>query len=152
MKLAGLLIFLSDIHSLGLKNTEGLLHTTSWYWDLNDDTRKFSKRFFDKTKRMPTDIQAADYSATTTYLKAVQAAKSTDADKVMAELKKMPINDFYAKGSIRADGRMVHDMYLVEVKSPADSKQPWDYLKVNAKLPGDQVFTTQADSKCAIWK
>jgi branched-chain amino acid transport system substrate-binding protein len=152
MKLAGLLIFLSDIHSLGLKNTEGLLHTTSWYWDLNDDTRKFSKRFFDKTKRMPTDIQAADYSATMTYLKAVQAAKSTDADKVMAELKKTPINDFYAKGVIRADGRMVHDMYLVEVKSPAESKQPWDYLKVNAKLPGDQVFTTQADSKCAIWK
>jgi branched-chain amino acid transport system substrate-binding protein len=152
MKLAGLLIFLSDIHSLGLKNTEGLLHTTSWYWDLNDDTRKFSKRFFDKTKRMPTDIQAADYSATMTYLKAVQAAKTTDADKVMAELKKTPINDFYAKGVIRADGRMVHDMYLVEVKSPADSKQPWDYLKVNAKLPGDQVFTTQADSKCALWK
>jgi branched-chain amino acid transport system substrate-binding protein len=152
MKLAGLLIFLSDIHSLGLKNTEGLLHTTSWYWDLNDDTRKFSKRFFDKTKRMPTDIQAADYSATMTYLKAVQAAKTADADKVMAELKKTPINDFYAKGVIRADGRMVHDMYLVEVKSPADSKQPWDYLKVNAKLPGDQVFTTQADSKCAIWK
>ncbi|MDM0072649.1 ABC transporter substrate-binding protein [Variovorax sp. J31P207] len=152
MKTAGLLIFLSDIHSLGLKNTEGLLHTTSWYWDLNDDTRKFSKRFFDKTKRMPTDIQAADYSATMTYLKAVQAAKTVDADKVMAELKKTPINDFYAKGVIRADGRMVHDMYLVEVKSPADSKQPWDYLKVNAKLPGDQVFTTQADSKCALWK
>ncbi|MDM0016314.1 ABC transporter substrate-binding protein [Variovorax saccharolyticus] len=152
MKTAGLLIFLSDVHSLGLKNTEGLLHTTSWYWDLNDDTRKFAKRFFDKTKRMPTDIQAADYSATTTYLKAVQAAKTTDSDKVMAELKKTPINDFYAKGVIRADGRMVHDMYLVEVKSPADSKQPWDYLKVNATLPGDQVFTTKADSKCALWK
>ncbi|MGO4389801.1 ABC transporter substrate-binding protein [Variovorax sp. M-6] len=152
MKLAGLLIFLTDIHSLGLKNTEGLLHTTSWYWDLNDDTRKFSKRFFDKTKRMPTDIQAADYSATMTYLKAVQAAKTTDADKVMAELKKTPINDFYAKGTIRADGRMVHDMYLVEVKSPAESKQPWDYLKVIAKLPGDQVFTAKADSKCALWK
>ncbi|MDM0080613.1 ABC transporter substrate-binding protein [Variovorax sp. J31P179] len=152
MKTAGLLIFLSDIHSLGLKNTEGLLHTTSWYWDLNDDTRKFSKRFFDKTKRMPTDLQAADYSATMTYLKAVQAAKTVDADKVMAELKKTPINDFYAKGVIRPDGRMVHDMYLVEVKSPADSKQPWDYLKVIAKLPGDQVFTAQADSKCALWK
>ena len=152
MKTAGLLIFLTDVHSLGLKNTEGLLHTTSWYWDLNDDTRKFSKRFFDKTKRMPTDIQAADYSATTTYLKAVQAAKTTDADKVMAELKKTPINDFYAKGVIRADGRMVHDMYLVEVKSPADSKAPWDYLKVNATLPGDQVFTAKADSKCALWK
>jgi branched-chain amino acid transport system substrate-binding protein len=152
MKLAGLLIFLSDVHSLGIKNTEGLLHTTSWYWDLNDDTRKFSKRFFDKTKRMPTDIQAADYSATMTYLKAVDAAKTTDADKVMAQLKSMKLDDFYAKGQIRADGRYVHDMYLVEVKSPADSKQPWDYLKVNAKLPGDQVFTTKADSKCALWK
>jgi len=152
MKLAGLLIFLSDIHSLGLKNTEGILHTTSWYWDLNDDTRKFSKRFFDKTKRMPTDIQAADYSATMTYLKAVQAAKTTDSDKVMAQLKSMKLDDFYAKGQIRADGRYVHDMYLVEVKSPAESKQPWDYLKVNAKLPGDQVFTSKADSKCALWK
>ena len=152
MKTAGLLIFLSDVHSLGLKNTEGLLHTTSWYWDLNDDTRKFAKRFFDKTKRMPTDIQAADYSATTTYLKAVEAAKTTDSDKVMAQLKSMKIDDFYAKGQIRPDGRMVHDMYLVEVKSPAESKQPWDYLKVNAKLPGDQVFTTKADSKCALWK
>lgn len=152
MKLAGLLIFLSDIHSLGLKNTEGLLNTTSWYWDLNDDTRKFAKRFFDKTKRMPTDVQAADYSATMTYLKAVEAAKTTNSDKVMAQLKSMKIDDFYGKGQIRADGRYVHDMYLVEVKSPAESKQPWDYLKVVAKLPGDQVFTTKADSKCALWK
>ena len=152
MKLAGLLVFITDIHSLGLKNTEGLLLTTSWDWNLDDASRAFGRRFFDKTKRMPTDIQAADYSATMTYLKAVQAAKTTDADKVMAELKKTPINDFYAKGVIRPDGRMVHDMYLVEVKSPADSKQPWDYLKVNAKLPGDQVFTSKADSKCALWK
>ncbi|MEJ8855459.1 ABC transporter substrate-binding protein [Variovorax robiniae] len=152
MQLAGLLIFLSDIHSLGLKNTEGLVHTTSWYWDLNDDTRKFATRFFEKTKRMPTDVQAADYSATMTYLKAVAAAKTTDSDKVMAQLKSMKIDDFFGKGQIRADGRYVHDMYLVEVKSPAESKQPWDYLKVIKKLPGEQVFTTQAESKCAIWK
>ncbi|MDM0080614.1 ABC transporter substrate-binding protein [Variovorax sp. J31P179] len=152
MKLAGLLVFITDIHSLGLKNTEGLLLTTSWDWNLNQETRAFGKKFFDKTKRMPTDIQAADYSATTTYLKAVQAAKSTDADKVMAELKKMPINDFYAKGSIRADGRMVHDMYLMQVKSPSESTQPWDYYKMVAKLPGEEVFTTKAESKCAIWK
>jgi branched-chain amino acid transport system substrate-binding protein len=152
IKLAGLLVFLSDVHSLGLKNTEGLLHTTSWYWDLNDDTRKFANRYFEKTKRMPTDIQAADYSATMTYLKAVEAAKSTDSDKVMEQLKKTPINDFYAKGTIRADGRMVHDMYLVQVKAPADSKKPWDYLKVLKTLPGDQVFTTKAESKCALWK
>jgi branched-chain amino acid transport system substrate-binding protein len=152
MKVAGLLVFLSDIHSLGLKNTEGLLHTTSWYWDLNDETRKWATRYFDKTKRMPTDIQAADYSATMTYLKAVEAAKSTDADKVMEQLKKMPISDFYGKGQIRADGRYVHDMYLVQVKAASESKKPWDYLKVVKTLPGEQVFTTKAESKCALWK
>ncbi|KPU87930.1 ABC transporter permease [Variovorax paradoxus] len=152
MKTAGLLVFLTDIHSLGLKNTEGLLHTTSWYWDLNDDTRKFANRFFEKTKRMPTDVQAADYSATTTYLKAVAAAKTTDADKVMAQLRSMKIDDFYGKGQIRADGSFIHDMYLVEAKSPAESKKPWDYLKVLKTLPGDQVFTTKAESKCALWK
>jgi branched-chain amino acid transport system substrate-binding protein len=152
MKTAGLLVFLTDIHSLGLKNTEGLLHTTSWYWDLNDDTRKFANRFYEKTKRMPTDVQAADYSATMTYLKAVQAAKTTDADKVMAQLKSMKIDDFYGKGQIRADGSFIHDMYLVEAKSPAESKKPWDYLKVLKTLPGDQIFTTKAESKCALWK
>ncbi|MFS2049610.1 ABC transporter substrate-binding protein [Variovorax sp. Varisp41] len=152
MKTAGLLVFLTDIHSLGLKNTEGLLHTTSWYWDLNDDTRKFANRFFEKTRRMPTDVQAADYSATTTYLKAVAAAKTTDADKVMAQLRSMKIDDFYGKGQIRADGSFIHDMYLVEAKSPAESKKPWDYLKVLKTLPGDQVFTTKAESKCALWK
>ncbi|MGO4389800.1 ABC transporter substrate-binding protein [Variovorax sp. M-6] len=152
MKMAGLLVFITDIHSLGLKNTEGLLLTTSWDWNLDEKTRAFGKKFFDKTKRMPTDIQAADYSATTAYLKAVQAVKSTDADKVMAELKKTPINDFYAKGTIRADGRFVHDMYLMQVKSPSESTQPWDYYKLVAKLPGDQVFTTLADSKCALLK
>ncbi|MDB5879997.1 MAG: extracellular ligand-binding receptor [Variovorax sp.] len=152
MKTAGLLVFLTDIHSLGLKNTEGLLHTTSWYWDLNDDTRKFANAFFAKTKRMPTDVQAADYSATMTYLKAVTAAKTTDSDKVMAELKSMKIDDFYGKGQIRADGSFIHDMYLVEAKSPAESKKPWDYLKVIQKLPGEQVFTAKADSKCPLWK
>jgi len=152
MKTAGLLVFLSDIHSLGLKNTEGLLHTTSWYWDLNDESRKFANRFFEKTKRMPTDVQAADYSATMTYLKAVAAAKTTDSDKVMAQLKSMKIDDFYGKGQIRADGSFIHDMYLVEVKSPAESKKPWDYLKVLKTLPGDQVFTTKAETKCALWK
>lgn len=153
MKLAGLLVFLSDVHSLGLRNTGGLLHTTSWYWDLNDDTRAWAKRFFDKTKRMPTDVQAADYSATMTYLKAVQAAGTTDADKVMEELRKLTINDAYTKnGKIRPDGRMVHDMYLVEAKQPSESKAPWDYLKVVKTLPGDQVYTTKAESKCALWK
>ena len=152
MKMAGLLVFITDVHSLGLKNTEGLLLTTSWDWNLNDQTRAFGKKFFEKTKRMPTDIQAANYSATMNYLKALQATKTEDADKVMAYLKSTPLDDFYAKGTIRPDGRYVHDMYLMQVKSPAESKQPWDYYKVVTKLPGDQVFTTKAESKCALWK
>ncbi|HZF82458.1 MAG TPA: ABC transporter substrate-binding protein [Burkholderiaceae bacterium] len=152
MKMAGLLVFVSDVHSLGLKNTEGLLLTTSWDWNLDDESRKFGKRYFDKMKRMPTDIQAADYSATMNYLKAVQATKTTDSDKVMAYLKSTPLKDFYAQGTVRPDGRYVHDMYLMQVKSPAESKQPWDYYKVVSKLPGDQVYTTKAESKCALWK
>ncbi len=152
MKLAGLLVFITDVHSLGLKNTEGLLLTTSWDWNLNDQTREFGKKFFAKAKRMPTDIQAADYSATMNYLKAVQAVGSTDADKVMAKLKSTPIDDFYAKGVIRPDGRFAHDMYLMQVKSQKESQQPWDYYKVVAKLPADQVWTTKAESKCALWK
>ena len=129
MKMVGLLVFVTDVHSLGLKTTEGLLLTTSWDWNLDEKTRAFGRRFFEKTKRMPTDIQAADYSATTTYLKAVQAAKTVDADTVMAQIKSTPIDDFYAQGTVRADGRFVHDMYLVQVKSPAESKAPWDYYK-----------------------
>ena len=152
MKMAGLLVFITDVHSLGLRNTEGLLLTTSWDWNLNDQTRAFGKRFFEKTKRMPTDIQAANYSATMNYLKALQATKTEDADKVMAYLKSTKLKDFYAEGSIRPDGRYVHDMYLMQVKSPAESTQPWDYYKVVKKLPGDQVFTTKAESKCALWK
>ncbi len=152
MKMAGLLVFITDVHSLGLKNTEGLLLTTSWDWNLNDKSREFGKKFFAKTKRMPTDIHAANYSATMNYLKAVQAAGTTDADKVMAKLKSTPIDDFYAKGVIRPDGRFAHDMYLMQVKSPKESQQPWDYYKVVAQLPADQVWTTKAESKCALWK
>ena len=152
MKMAGLLLFITDIHSRGLKNTAGLQFTSSWYWDLNDDTRKFAARFFEKTKRMPTSIQAADYSATTNYLKAIEAAKSTDADKVMAAWRGMKMNDFYASGTLRPDGRYVHDMYLLEVKKPSESTKPWDYFKVVKKIPGEQIFTTKAESKCALWK
>ncbi|RZJ15057.1 MAG: ABC transporter substrate-binding protein [Acidovorax sp.] len=152
MKLAGLLIFISDVHSLGLRNTEGLQFTTSWYWDLNDDTRKFAARFFEKTKRMPTEIQAADYSATMNYLKAVEATKSVDADKVMTTWRGMKMNDFFGSGQLRADGRYVHDMYLMEVKKPSESTKPWDYYKLVKKLPGDTVFTTKAESKCPLWK
>ena len=103
-------------------------------------------------KKMPTSLQAADYSAVTTYLKAVQAAGTTDSDKVMAQLHKTKINDFYAKGYIREDGSMIHDMYLMQVKTPAESKEPWDYYKITATIPGDQAFGTKAESRCALWK
>jgi len=152
MKVAGLLVFINDVHSLGLANTEGLQLADSWYWNQDDASRKFAKRFFEKYKRMPSSIQAADYSATTTYLKAVQAAGTTDSDKVMSTLKSMKIDDFYNKGHIRADGRMIHDMYLYEVKSSKESITPWDYYKMIGKIPGEQAFTSVAESKCALIK
>ncbi|MDO4592158.1 MAG: ABC transporter substrate-binding protein [Comamonadaceae bacterium] len=152
MQMAGLLVFVTDVHSLGLKNTEGLLLTTSWDWNLNDESRAFGRKFQAKTKRMPTDIQAANYSATMQYLKALEKAGTTDADKVMEVLKSAPIQDFYAQGVIRPDGRYAHDMYLMQVKSPAESKEAWDYYKVVSKLPAEQVWTTKEESKCALWK
>lgn len=152
MKVAGLLVFINDVHSLGLANTEGLQLADSWYWNQDDASRKFAKRFFDKYKRMPSSLQAADYSATMSYLKAVQAAGTTDSDKVMSTLKGMKIDDFYNKGQIRADGRMIHDMYLFQVKGSKESSTPWDYYKTVAKVPGDQAFTTVAESKCAAVK
>ncbi|MBH2010223.1 MAG: ABC transporter substrate-binding protein [Xanthomonadaceae bacterium] len=152
MKIAGLLVFINDVHSLGLANTEGLQLADSWYWNQDDASRKFAKRFFDKYKRMPSSLQAADYSAASNYLKAVQAAGTTDGDKVMSAFKGMKIDDFYNKGQIRADGRMIHDMYLYQVKSSKESTAPWDYYKMVAKIPGEQAFTTPAESKCALLK
>ncbi len=152
MKVAGLLVFINDVHSLGLANTEGLQLAGSWYWNQDDASRKFAKRFFDKYKRMPSSLQAADYSAATQYLNAVKKAGTTDGEKVMATLKSMKINDFYNKGEIRADGRMIHDMYLYEVKGAKESSTPWDYYKTVAKVPGDQAFTTPAESKCSLIK
>jgi branched-chain amino acid transport system substrate-binding protein len=153
MKLAGLLMFINDVHSLGLNLTNGMYLTDSWYWDQNDDTRKWSKRYFEKMKKEPSSLQAADYSATTQYLNAVKALGTDDPDKVIAYLKKTKINDMFAKdGVIRPDGRMVHDMFLMQVKSQKDSKYPWDYYKVVQTIPGDQAFTTKAESKCALWK
>ena len=153
MQLAGLLMFISDVHSLGLEATQGMYVTDSWYWNKDDGTRKFAQRFFDKTRKEPTSVQAADYSAVTTYLKAVQAVGSTDADKVMAELKKTKINDFYTQGGyIRGDGVMVHNMYLMQVKKPAESKEPWDYYNVVETIPGEQAFGTKVETRCALWK
>jgi branched-chain amino acid transport system substrate-binding protein len=153
MKLAGLLMFINDVHSLGLNLTQGMYLTDSWYWDLNDDTRKWSKRYFEKMKKEPSSLQAADYSATMQYLNVVKTIGTDDADKVIAQLKKTKINDMFAKnGVVRPDGRMVHDMFLMQVKSQKDSKYPWDYYKVVQTIPGDQAFTTKAESKCALWK
>lgn len=141
MKPAALLAFISNIHSLGLQTAQGLYLTTGWYWDLNDDTRAFAKRFFEKLKSEPTMDHAGAYSATMTYLKAVKAVGSTDADKVMAELKKTKINDMFAKGGyIRADGVMSHTIYVMQVKSPQESKYPWDYYKIVKQMSGEEAF------------
>jgi branched-chain amino acid transport system substrate-binding protein len=153
MKPAALLAFLSDIHSLTLQTSQGLYLTTGWYWDLNEETRDFSKRFFAKTKREPTMDQAAAYSATMQYLKAVKAAGSTDSDKIMAELRKAKINDMFTKdGYIRADGLMVHQMYVMQVKTPPESKYPWDYYKVMKVMPGEEAFGSQPDPACSLIK
>ena len=153
MKLAGLLMFINDVHSLGLKATEGMYLTDSWYWNHDAETRAWARKFFDKMKRMPSSVQAGDYSVVQTYLKAVKAAKTDDGDKVLDQMRKTKINDMYAKGGyIRPDGRMVHDMYLMQVKTPAQSKEPWDYYNVVATIKGEDAFTTKAESKCALWK
>jgi len=152
MKLAGLLMFINDIHSLGLPVTQGMYMTDSWYWNQSPEARAWSRRFFEKMKRMPSSLQAADYSAAMHFLKAVEAARTDDADAVVAKMKAMPIDDFYAKGTIRADGRGVHDMFLLQVKTPKESTEPWDYFKVVEKIPGDQAFTKPADSKCPLLK
>ncbi len=153
MKLAGLLMFINDIHSLGLKTTEGMYLTDSWYWNQTPEARAWSRRFFEKMKRMPSSLQAADYSATWNYLKAVEATKTDDADKVIAQMKATPINDFFSKGQIRKeDGRFVHDMFLLQVKAQKDSVEPWDYFKVVTRIPGEEAFTKLADSKCPTVK
>jgi len=153
MKLAGLLMFISDIHSLGLSLTQGMYVADPWYWDRTEQTRAWSKRYFEKTKREPTSTQAADYSAVRHYLEAVKAINTDEADRIMAQMKATKINDMFATGGyIRPDGRMVHEMYLMQVKTPAESKYPWDYYKVVASVPGEQAFATKAESKCALWK
>ena len=149
--LAGLLMFISDVHSLGLKATQGMYLTTGFYWDLNNETRAWSKRFFEKRKRMPTMVHAGDYSAVYNYLKAVKAAGTDDTRTVITRMKATPINDFFAKnGKIRVDGRMVHDMYLAQVKKPGESKYPWDYYKIIQVIPGDQAFLPLSKSQCPL--
>lgn len=153
MKMAGLLMFINDIHSLGLKTTQGMYMTDSWYWNESSEARTWARRFFEKMKRMPSSLQAADYSAVSHYLDAVDKVKTDDGDKVMAAMKSMPVNDFYAKGTVRAqDGRFVHDMFLLQVKAPAESTEPWDYFKVVQKIPGDEAYTKLSESKCPLIK
>jgi branched-chain amino acid transport system substrate-binding protein len=151
--LAGLLMFISDIHSLGLKSTQGMYLTEGFYWNLNDATRAWSKRFFEKHKRMPTMVQAGMYSSTMHYLKAIKAIGTDDTTKVMAQMKKTPVNDFFAtNGTIREDGRMIHDMYLLQVKKPEESKTPWDYYHVRATIPAAEAFQPLSQSRCPLIK
>ncbi len=152
MKLVGLLMTINDIHGLGLPVAQKLMMTDSWYWDRDEASRAFAQRFYKTMNKMPSTHQVAAYSATRTYLKAVEAAKTTDSDEVMKALKEMKIDDVYTKGHIRADGRYIHDMYLMQVKTPAESTKPWDYMKIIATIPGDEAFTKPADSKCSLLK
>jgi branched-chain amino acid transport system substrate-binding protein len=148
-QVTGLLVFINDIHAIGLKAAQGMLVTTAFYWNLNDDTRAWSKRFFEKRKRMPTMNQAGIYSSVTHYLKAIQAAGTDEAQAVMAKMRAMPVNDMFAKnGRLREDGRMVHDMYLFQVKTPEESKEPWDYYKLVQVIPGEEAFQPLSQSRC----
>jgi branched-chain amino acid transport system substrate-binding protein len=151
MKLAGMLLFITDVHSLGLNLAQGMYLSTAWTWDQSAESRTWAKRYFDKVKRMPTMVQAADYSATMQYLNAVKAAGSDDGDAVMTQLHKTHIHDmFTSDGSIRTDGRMVHSMKLVQVKTPQQSKGEWDLYNLIADIPADQAFRPLSESKCPL--
>lgn len=150
-KLATLLVFDTDVKGLGLKAAQGMVFTTGFYWDMNDETRAFSKRFFDVHKAMPTMIQAGAYSAVMHYLKSIDSKKTDSAEAVIAQMRETPVNDFFAKGGkIRVDGRMVHDMYLAEVKSPAESRSEWDFIKIKRTIPGDEAFQPLSASTCSL--
>jgi branched-chain amino acid transport system substrate-binding protein len=152
-KLAGLLLVLSDVHGLGLEAAQGLILTEGYYWDRDDKSRDLGNRFFKRTGRMPNMIQAATYSATLQYLKAVQAAGTKDTEAVAAKLKELPVDDLFVQGGkVLPNGRMVHDLYLFEVKKPSESKKPWDYYKLLATVPGDKAFPSAKDSGCPLTK
>ncbi len=152
-KMIALLMEITDVHALGAKATQGLIVTDAFYWDRDDETRAFSKRFNEKVGHMPTMIQAGLYSATMHYLKAIEATGSDDSQKVMAQMRATPVNDFFAKnGKIRIDGRMVHDMYLFEVKKPEESKGEWDLYKLLATVPGDEAFRPLDKGNCPLVK
>ncbi|MEI2734506.1 MAG: ABC transporter substrate-binding protein [Rhodoblastus sp.] len=149
--LAGIVMFISDVHSLGLKVAQGLIITEGYYWDKDDRSREFGKKFFARMNRMPTMNQASTYSATMHYLKAVKAVGARDTKPVMAKMREMPVRDYFTQnGVLREDGRMVHSMLLLQVKKPEESKYPWDYYKVLAEVPGDQVFRPLKDGGCPL--
>jgi branched-chain amino acid transport system substrate-binding protein len=151
-KLAGLLMTLAEVHGLGLEAAQGLVLTEGFYWDHDDKSRAFSERFFKRTGKMPSMIHAGTYSAVLSYLKAVKAAGSKDTEAVTKKLKELPVDDAFAQGKVLENGRMVHDMYLFEVKSPSESKKPWDYYKQLAVVPGDKAFFTAKESGCPLTK
>ncbi|UWU95943.1 ABC transporter substrate-binding protein [Bradyrhizobium sp. CB1015] len=152
-KLAGLIVFIADIHSLGLPSAQSLMLSSAFYWDLNDETRAWSKRFIEKTKKVPTMIHAGTYGAVMHYLKAVEAAGTLDGPTVAAKMRELPVNDFMTRdGKIRQDGRLVRDMYLFRVKSPAESKYQFDYYQLLATIPGDEAFKPMEDGGCPFLK
>ena len=148
-RLVALALFSTDIAAVGLQTTQGIYSTEAFYWDLNEETRAWSQRFQKETGKMPTAIQAGDYSSTLHYLNAVKAAGTTDSAAVMRKMREMPVNDFFAKGGkIRVDGRMVHDVYLVQVKAPSQSKSKWDLYNVVATIPGESAFQPLSQTRC----
>ncbi|MFC7517831.1 ABC transporter substrate-binding protein [Herbaspirillum sp. GCM10030257] len=151
--LLGMVMTISDVHGLGLKQTEKMKLTDAWYWDQDAEAKAFGQRFFSRMQRMPNMVHAGTYSAVTQYLKTVARLKTDDSDKVIASLKSEKINDFFAKNAyIRQDGRMMHDMYLMEVKSPAESRSPWDYLKLVSTVPAEEAFQPLSESRCPLVK
>jgi branched-chain amino acid transport system substrate-binding protein len=152
-KLAGLLVYINDVHSLGLERAQGMLLTEGFYWDLNEETRAWSKRFLERQGKMPNMSQVGLYSSVMHYLKAVEAAGTDETGAVMAKMRELPINDVFAKnGRIREDGRMVHDMYLMQVKAPAESKGEWDLFKLVETIPGDRAFRPLDAGGCPLVK
>ena len=151
-KLAGLVIVISDIRALGLTTANGLIFTTAFYWDRDEASRVWSKRFSERTGRMPGMVQAGTYSAVLHYLKAMAAAGTADGKAVADKIRELPVDDFFAKGRVREDGRMVHDMYLVEVKTPSESKATWDYYKVLRRIPAEEAAQPLSESKCSLVK
>ena len=149
-KMAGLVVVISDIHALGLATANGLVFTTAFYWDRDEASRVWSKRFFERTGRMPGMVQAGTYSAVLHYLKAMQASGTTDGKAVAEKIRQLLVDDFFAKGRVREDGRLMHDMYLVEVKNPNESKATWDYYKVLRRIPAEEAAQPLSESKCSF--